>query len=177
MMTTAAECEGGGAADKAEEAKELSLKSVREKLSRLGSTVKFRGDDLNFAPKSNSGNGDAEESCQPQDLSVKRRNQGSQTDDGGGGGRGKAQTPPPPPTSPPEADLNFAPKSNPGALAAAAALASERDKMLLIYLLRSSSVRDVVLRLAHAMRAIERKSSAHLSKVDGSRTEFASLSK
>ena len=52
----------------------ISLKSVQEKLSRFGSTVKFRQEE---AGNSNS---EEDQSCQPQDLSVKRRDQGSQTE-------------------------------------------------------------------------------------------------
>ena len=57
----------------------ISLKSVQERLSRFGSTVKCRTE---AAAESEAAEEDEEEeSCnQPQDLSVKRRDQGSQTD-------------------------------------------------------------------------------------------------
>ena len=62
----------------------ISLKSVQERLSRFGSTVKFRTEAAAAAAESEAASEAAEEeeeSCdQPQDLSVKRRDQGSQTD-------------------------------------------------------------------------------------------------
>ena len=53
----------------------ISLKSVQERLSRFGSTVKFRNEE-----EAGNSNSEDDQSCQPQDLSVKRRDQGSQTE-------------------------------------------------------------------------------------------------
>ena len=113
----------------------ISLKSVQERLSRFGSTVKCRTD----AAADESEAAEEEESCnQPQDLSVKRRDQGSQTD----GDRArvtirKVASPRPPP---PDA----APSASPP---------SDWERMLRIWL--------VLFR-----RAMQNKSSARLSKVD-----------
>ena len=58
----------------------ISLKSVQERLSRFGSTVKCRTE-ATAAESEAAAEEEEEESCnQPQDLSVKRRDQGSQTD-------------------------------------------------------------------------------------------------
>ena len=114
----------------------ISLKSVQERLSRFGSTVKCRTEAAAAESEAAAEEEEEEESCnQPQDLSVKRRDQGSQTD----GDRArvtirKVASPRPPP-----------PDANPSA-----SPPSEVERMMLrIWLVLS-----------------RRLSSARLSKVD-----------
>ena len=117
----------------------ISLKSVQERLSRFGSTVKCRTEAA-AAESEAAAEEEEEESCnQPQDLSVKRRDQGSQTD--GDKARvtiRKVASPRPP--LPPDATPSASPPS-------------EMERMLRIWL--------VLFR-----RAMQNKSSARLSKVE-----------
>ena len=125
----------------------ISLKSVQERLSRFGSTVKFRSEAAEAAQAE-------DESCnQPQDLSVKRRDQGSQTTDCDRGGEVTIRR------------MSQKPSSECEALAAAApAPASDLERMLRI-LFRSSGLLVLFRRLA-AAGAVERKSASGLPKVD-----------
>ena len=126
----------------------VSLKSVQERLSRFGSTVKFRTEAA-AAAESEAASEAAEEeeedeSCnQPQDLSVKRRDQGSQTDCDRARVtiRKMASQRPPAPEAAPSAPHP-----------------SDMERMLRIWL--------VLFRRLAAAGAMQNKSSARLSKVD-----------
>ena len=125
----------------------ISLKSVQERLSRFGSTVKFRSEAAEAAQAE-------DESCnQPQDLSVKRRDQGSQTTDCDRGGEVTIRRMSQKPSLECEAPA-----------AAAPAPASDLERMLRI-LFRSSGLLVLFRRLA-AAGAVERKSASGLPKVD-----------
>ena len=155
----------------------ISLKSVQEKLSRFGSTVKFRTEAAGGCDQMLPGSdqvlpgGDKapaeDESCQPQDLSVRRRDQGSQTDCDNKGRDGEKKAA----SKVTIRKMSQKPSSTASEAVPASASASELEKMLRIwYLLRSISssvdVVDVVFRRLAAAGAVERKSDARLPKVE-----------
>ena len=118
----------------------ISLKSVQERLSRFGSTVKFRSEAAEAARAE-------DESCnQPQDLSVKRRDQGSQTTDCDRGGEVTIRR------------MSQRPSSECGAPAAAAPASDLERRIWRIWL--------VLFRRLAAAGAVERKSASGLPKVD-----------
>ena len=118
----------------------ISLKSVQERLSRFGSTVKFRSEAAEAARAE-------DESCnQPQDLSVKRRDQGSQTTDCDRGGEVTIRR------------MSQRPSSECEAPAAAAPASDLERRIWRIWL--------VLFRRLAAAGAVERKSASGLPKVD-----------
>ena len=129
----------------------ISLKSVQERLSRFGSTVKFRTEAAGEAAVSAE-----DESCQPQDLSVKRRDQGSQTEcdkDRGGGEKAAEGAAAAKVIIRRMSQKPFSSESE-----APPAPASDLERMLRIWL--------VIFRRLAAAGAAERKSFTRLPKVD-----------
>lgn len=126
----------------------ISLKSVQERLSRFGSTVKFRTEAAAEAAAPAE-----DESCQPQDLSVKRRDQGSQTECDKDRGGEKAAAEGAKVTIRRMSQKPFSSESE-----APPAPASDLERMLRIWL--------VIFRRLAAAGAVERKSSTRLPKVD-----------